>query len=469
MKQPRILLFDLDPAGVACMLLKLLTPVFPIRHEAAAGNLENSSTIETNRLITCLTNPSDADLVLIVSPKRYLKQLASVLGSVNCKANRKPVIVISDADNSVDLLEVLEAGAADFVTTPASEVDLLPRIWRAFGRTRPEQVFRTRLKEKLGMKQLIGESQAFISEIKKIPALAKCGATTLILGETGTGKELCARAVHYLSPMANKPFVTVNCGAIPVELIESELFGHLEGAFTGASKSKHGLLHEAEGGTLFLDEVDCLPLLAQVKLLRFLQDKEYRPLGSTKTYRANVRTIAASNANLEEAVRQGKLRQDLYYRLNIVSLVLPSLRDRHEDIPLLASHFLSQYAEEFDKPPMQFSKEALEKLVLYDWPGNVRELEHVIVRAVVLSEQNVIEASEIDLPASQTPQQSESFQKAKSRIVAQFEKSYIERLLLSYDGNITRAANASQKNRRTFWQLIRKHRINVQSFKPSPS
>lgn len=469
MKRPRILLLDLDPAGLACTLLKILTPVFNLRHESAACDMEDSSTIETNRLIARIANPSDADLILIVSPKSYLKQFASILGSVNSRSNAKPVIVISDADNPVDLLDVLEAGAADFVITPPNEVDLLSRIWRALGRTRPEHLFMKRLKEKLGMKQLIGESKAFISEIKKIPALAKCSATTLILGETGTGKELCARAVHYLSSRANKPFVTINCGALPVELIESELFGHTEGAFTGASKSKHGLIREAEGGTLFLDEVDCLPLLAQVKLLRFLQDKEYRPLGSTKTCGANVRTIAASNANLEEAVRLGKLRQDLYYRLNIVSLVLPPLRDRLDDILLIASHFLSQYADEFDKPQPQFSKEAIEKLLLYDWPGNVRELEHVILRAVVLSEQNVIEASEIDLPDSQPPQQSESFQKAKSRIVAQFEKSYIERLLLSHGGNITRAANASQKNRRTFWQLIRKHRIDVQSFKPSPS
>jgi two-component system response regulator GlrR len=466
MRRPKILLLDLDSAaGLAGELLKVLNPVFNVPSQLTPWKLEDSNNIATSDVIAKIVNSIDTDMILLASSKSHLKQLANILESVNSRSNAKPIIIVSDADNPGDLLDALEAGAADFVIAPPRDVDLLSRIWRTLGQPRSEKVLMKRLKEKLGMKQLIGESKAFIAELKKIPALAKCGVTTLILGETGTGKELCARAVHYFSPRANKPFVTINCGAIPVELIESELFGYTEGAFTGASKSKHGLISEAEGGTLFLDEIDCLPLLAQVKLLRFLQDKEYRPLGSTKTCGANVRTIAASNANLEEAVRKGKLRQDLYYRLNIISLVLPPLRDRQGDIPLIAAHFLAQYAEEFDKQQTQFSTEAMQKLLLYDWPGNVRELEHVILRAIVLSERSIIEASEINLPDSRSPQPSESFQKAKSRIVEQFEKSYIEKLLLSHGGNITKAANASQKNRRTFWQLIRKHRIDVQSFK----
>lgn len=469
MKRPKILLLDLGHvAELSDVLLQALTPVFNVQNQLAPWKAEDVNDSASSDVIARIVNSVDSDAILLVSSKSHLKQLTTILEGVTSRSNPKPIIVISDADSSVELLDVLEAGAADFVIAPPREVDLLSRVWRALGRTRSEKVIIKRLKERLGLKQLIGESKAFIAEIKKIPALARCGATALILGETGTGKELCARAVHYLSSRENKPFVPINCGALPFDLIESELFGHAEGAFTGASKSKHGLIHEAEGGTLFLDEVDCLPLPAQVKLLRFLQEKEYRPLGSTKTHRANVRTIVASNADLEEAVRSGKLRQDFYYRLNIISLVLPPLRDRREDIPLIAAHFLSQYAEEFDKLEPHLSAEAMQKLLSYDWPGNVRELEHVILRAVALSERAVIEASDIALPDSSSPQQGESFQKAKSRIVAQFEKGYIERLLLSHQGNITKAANASQKNRRTFWQLIRKHRIDVRSFKPGP-
>src|SRR3989442_8225550 len=200
------------------------------------------------------------------------------------------------------------------------------------------------LRQKLGSQQLLGESSAFLVEIRKIPLAAQCDASVLILGETGTGKELCAQAIHYLSLRVSKPLVPVNCGAIPVELVENELFGHVRGAFTDASTSQYGLIHEAEGGTLFLDEVDCLPLLAQVKLLRFLHERKYRPLGSPRTQQADVRIIAAMHSDLEEAVRKGTFRRDLYYRLNTIPFRLPPLRERQEDIPLLGRHFLAKYA-----------------------------------------------------------------------------------------------------------------------------
>jgi transcriptional regulator with PAS, ATPase and Fis domain len=229
------------------------------------------------------------------------------------------------------------------------------------------------LRAKLGLRQLIGESPAFLAAKTQVVAIAQYDVNVLISGETGTGKEIFARAIHYLSPRARYPFVPVNCGAIPTDLVENELFGHERGAFTGASITAHGLIREAEGGTLFLDEIDCLPLLAQVKLLRFLQEKEYRLLGSTTIYRADVRVIAAANTELESAVKEGKLRQDLYYRLNVIPLRLPRLQDRREDIPLLARHFLARYAAEFKKAIGEFSPEAMQKLLLYEWPGNVRQ------------------------------------------------------------------------------------------------
>jgi len=321
--------------------------------------------------------------------------------------------------------------------------------------------------EKSGLPQLLGESPAFLAEIRKIPLLAQCDVNVLISGETGTGKELCARAIHYLSPRAGRPFIAVNCGAIPVELVENELFGHERGAFTDASTAQGGLIHEAEGGTLFLDEIACLPLLAQVKLLRFLQDKEYRRLGSTKTQQGDVRVVAAMNIDLEEAVREGKLRQDLYYRLNIIPLVLPPLRERREDIPLLARYFLAKYAAKLNKYVTDCSPDVMQLLVLYEWPGNVRELEHTIERAVVLSEQAVIHKADIILPRVAAAAHQDSFQEAKAKVIARFERTYIQGLLLAHQGNITKAARAAQKNRRAFWQLMRKHLLDAHSFKSS--
>ena len=311
--------------------------------------------------------------------------------------------------------------------------------------------------------QLLGQSPSFSREINRIPVVAQCDASVLISGETGTGKELCAQAIHYLSPRAKRPFVPINCGSIPVELVENELFGHKRGAFTSASTSQAGLIHEADGGTLFLDEVVSLPLSSQVKLLRFLQEKEYRPLGSTKTYRADVRVISASNMDPEKAVEQGTLRGDLYYRLNVIPIKLPPLRERREDIPLLARHFLTRYAAELNKKVIDFSREAIQVLVLHDWPGNVREIEHVVQRALVLTSNAVIHRSDISLPHIETTVNQEPFKEAKAKVIAQFERDYITRVLEAHQGNISRAARDAQKNRRAFWELIRKHEIDVQS------
>jgi transcriptional regulator with PAS, ATPase and Fis domain len=330
-----------------------------------------------------------------------------------------------------------------------------------------EEETRQALTEKLGLQQLIGKSPAFTAEINKIPILAKSDISVLISGETGTGKEMVARAIHYLSERADKTFVPVNCGAIPVELLENELFGHDRGAFTGASGSRSGVIQEAEKGTLFLDEVDSLPLLAQVKLLRFLQDKEYRPLGCTKAIKGDVRIIAASNAELENAIAAGTLRRDLYYRLNVIPIALPALRHRAGDIILLAHHFLDQKAARLNSPAVDFSPEAERKLMLYHWPGNVRELEHVIERVVVLCTQKTIQEDQIKFSGEINQLDQLSFQEMKANVISEFETNYIQNLLVAYRGNITRAAQAANKERRTFWQLIRKHKIDVQQFKVS--
>lgn len=315
------------------------------------------------------------------------------------------------------------------------------------------------LEKCLGMRRLLGESHVFLEAISKIPKLACCDANVVIMGETGTGKELCARAIHHLGPRADNPFIPVNCGAIPSELVENELFGHQAGAFTSAASSVRGLVHDAEGGTLFLDEIDSLPLQVQVKFLRFLQDQEYRPLGSTRICRAHIRIIAASNADLEAGVRTGRFRSDLFYRLNVLLLKLPALRERREDIPLLARHLVAKCVEASSMPVKELSQAALEKLLLYDWPGNIRELENIIQRAVFLSEHRLIMEEDICLPVVFGSAEPLSFKALKARAVAEFESAFIRRILATNNGNISRAARAAKKNRRAFFQLMRKHGI----------
>ena len=407
---------------------------------------------------------SKPDLWLLILPSDQDEILAQVALVKQITAGRPVAVVVEKCEPS-GVLGFLRTGASDFMTPPLRAVDIVPRVLRLLERSSPREALVTTLKEKLAIKRLVGESPAFLQEVAKIPQISRCNAAVLIQGETGTGKEMCARAIHYLSPQASRHFVPVNCGAIPLDLIENELFGHQGGAFTGAKASQPGLIEEADEGTLFLDEVDCLPMLAQVKLLRFLQDGEYRPLGSAKVRRATVRIIAATNIDLEQAVNENQMRRDLYYRLNIVQITLPPLRERADDVPILARYFLSKYAQEFHKDVEDFDPEALQLLAGHDWPGNVRELEHVVQRATVLSESTVIRAGDLLLRPLQSTSGSESLREAKARIVGNFESRYIKSLLLAYKGNITRAAKAAGKNRRAFWELIRKHRIDVESLK----
>jgi DNA-binding NtrC family response regulator len=457
------LLFDLCRSNPSSELLReMLGPSFELRHESVAA-FEPAS---CGKEFAACVSEFRPEAVFVFPPGALLKRPEPLFAALGVEALAAPCIFVVEDGEPDELLALLRLGASDFVTSPLKPANILPRVWALLERARQKEAVPQRLRERLGLRHLIGESPAFLSEMKKVPLVARCDAYVLLSGETGTGKEVYARAIHYLSARQHKPFIPVNCGAIPLDLVENELFGHERGAFTGANDARHGLLREAEGGTLFLDEIDCLPLLAQVKLLRFLQEKEYRPLGSSKTCRADVRVIGASNVDFEEAVRAGKLRKDLYYRLSVIRLTLPPLRERRGDIPLLARHFLKKFSHELDKTPADISAEGLELMARYDWPGNVRELENVVERAVVMSEGGVIGSSDIHLPGEQPPPEPiETFQQAKSKTVTQFEKDYIQRLLLAYGGNITRAARAANKNRRAFWELIRKHGIDVNAYK----
>jgi len=421
----------------------------------------------SNRELVKAVQRLNPDVVFTVMPGS-LHETAKLLKSTRQAASNLPIIVVLETCEPDQVVELLTAGAADFVTLPLRAPDVLTRALKWIRPTPNDERAGQLNAAHPGFKKVIGQSPVFLDQLRRIPMIAKCDANVLIAGETGTGKELYARAIHYGSTRVGRPFMPVNCGAIPAELVENELFGHERGAYTSATTLQAGLIEEANGGTLFLDEIDCLPVFAQVKLLRFLQEKEYRPLGSTKIRRADVRIIAASNLNLEEAVANGKMRQDLYYRLNIISLILPPLRERREDIPLLARHFLARYSSELDKEVTDFSHEAMHALMVHHWPGNVRELEHVIERAIVLCEGSVLESRDLVISPAVKNGTQQSLQEAKAKEIARFERDYIQGLLSACKGNITRAAQVAKKNRRAFWQLIQKHQIDVAQFKTSP-
>lgn len=322
-------------------------------------------------------------------------------------------------------------------------------------------------RETLADLPLVGDSPCFLRVIDKIPALARVDQTVLISGETGSGKEVVARAIHYQSPRQGKPFIPVNCGALPDHLFENEVFGHAKGAFTDAATAENGLIAEAEGGTLFLDEIDSLSMAAQVKLLRFLENGEYRPLGSSRSKVADVRVIAATNADLLEQIRAGTFRADLFYRLNSLSVSVPSLRDRIEDVVPLTKHFLGQYAREYGQEPRGISQGALRKLMAYCWPGNVRELEGVIRRALILSARQMLRREEIDISAREIeePAAGKPSRQPMKGTMQVLEREYLMNLLTTYHGNVTHAAKVAGKQRRTLQRLLRRHSLDRRSFR----
>ena len=326
---------------------------------------------------------------------------------------------------------------------------------------------------------LIGTSKCFLQATGLIPILSASKSTVLISGETGTGKELFARAIHYCGERRSKPFVPVNCAALPDHLVENELFGHSKGAFTGALLEKPGLLQEADGGTLFLDEINSLSLSVQIKLLRVLQEHEFRPLGSTKSRTINVKIIAATNADLRHLVETHQFREDLFYRLNVLAIALPPLRDRREDILLLANHCLKIYAKEYNKSTLTLGHTAKAKLMAHSWPGNVRELQGVVQRAVAMVSGDSLEAHDLDLPDLLKPEmtgptmslliregisETSSFQDMKVKVIEEFERAYLMELLTNHRGNITKAARAAKKERRAFQRLLMKHGLDRRVF-----
>jgi two-component system response regulator HydG len=313
--------------------------------------------------------------------------------------------------------------------------------------------------------------------VRMIEAVAYSATTVLVTGESGTGKELVARALHARSPRKAHPFVALNCGALTETLLESELFGHVKGAFTGAQRDQKGLFDAADGGTIFLDEIGDIPMATQVRLLRVLQEGEIKRVGSADSVKVDVRVIAATHRDLPKLVKAGKFREDLFYRLNVINIPLPSLRDRVEDVPLLAHHFLRRYAERLAKKVRTLSPEAIELLCGYRWPGNVRELENAVERAVVLCRGEAV--SPADLPPAVTgrtaplvreaPTPGEdatwltlSYAAAKEQALRRFEKGYVEALMRACENNISAAARKAGMDRSNFKRVLRKYRTDIE-------
>jgi transcriptional regulator with PAS, ATPase and Fis domain len=319
---------------------------------------------------------------------------------------------------------------------------------------------------------LLGQSPAFHDALNVIERIADVDATVLIQGETGTGKELAARALHYLSHRRDHPFIPVNCGALPDSLLESELFGYERGAFTDAKKGNSGLIMQAKGGTLLLDEIEAMTPRAQVVLLRFLQDHHYRPIGGRLVSDSDVRIVASSNVDLEQLARRGQFRQDLLFRFSVLSVTMPPMRQRGHDAVLLAEYFLNRFSAEYDRPAKPLHPDAASWLLTHDWPGNVRELENMMLRLFLLTDGNNIRIEPTTATASLNHvagdvNSTQTFRSAKANAIAQFELAYLTDLLARTSGNISLAARISRKDRSALNKLVKKHGLAAEEFRTS--
>lgn len=372
-----------------------------------------------------------------------------------------PVIILTAHGSIPDAVAATRRGVFSFLTKPVDSKELLREIQRALSVSGGGQ--EAVGEEQLWRAEIITQSPAMEDLLSKARLAAESGAAVMIRGESGTGKELLARAIHCASNRAEHPFVAVNCGAIPDTLLESELFGHAKGAFTGALRDYPGLFRSAEGGTLFLDEIGDMPLPLQVKLLRVLQEKQMRPVGSVATIPVDVRIISATHRHLEDEVAAGRFREDLYYRLNVVSLELPGLNDRREDIPLLANHFLHKLAGRSGKKITGFAPETMEVLLQAAWPGNIRQLINVVEQAVALSTTPLIHADLVKDAIQENSEKIPTFGEARRR----FEQEYLVRLMTITRGNVSHAARLAGRNRTEFYKLLSRHHVVPALFKDS--
>jgi len=410
----------------------------------------------------------------------------SGLELLNAVKHRRPeieVIMMTGHATVETALAAVKAGAYDYLTKPFDDIEIVGRsVGKAaerkalFDRNRQLEL-QLREREGAAPEGLVGSSAPMREVVRMIEAVAYSSTTVLVTGESGTGKELVARALHARSPRKSHPFVALNCGALTETLLESELFGHVKGAFTGAQRDQKGLFDAADGGTIFLDEIGDIPMATQVRLLRVLQEGEIKRVGSADSVKVDVRVVAATHRDLPKLVKTGKFREDLFYRLNVINIPLPPLRERVEDVPLLAHHFLRRYADRLAKKVRTLSPEAVELLCGYRWPGNVRELENAVERAVVLCRTDALTPT--DLPPAVSGRTaplvreapvggdeaawlSLSYAAAKEQALRRFEKSYVDALMRACDNNISAAARKAGMDRSNFKRVLRKYRTDVE-------
>lgn len=410
----------------------------------------------------------DLALVDLVMPEMDGVELVKKMKSINPNL---VAIVMTAYGTITSAVEAMKSGAYHYLTKPFELEDIASLVATGLEHQQlreENRYLKMQLKKKYKFENIIGSSDSMQQVFGLIEKVADTDSTILILGESGTGKELVARAIHYNSRRSDKPLITVNCGAIPEELLESELFGHVKGAFTGAHSTKPGRFDAADGGTIFLDEIGDMSPKLQVKILRVLQERRFEPVGSTKTHEVDVRIITATNQDLEQAVKDGRFREDLFYRLNVIPIRIPPLRERRSDIPLLLRHFISRFNEENERSVDGFTDAAAMVLENYDWPGNVRELENLMERIIVLKGEGSIALE--DLPPHlkgvtekfesgniYIPSEGISFKEA----VSEFEKKIIKQALEKTRGNKNRAASLLKLNRTTLVEKIKKMGIEI--------
>jgi putative PEP-CTERM system response regulator len=402
------------------------------------------------------------DLGLPPNPEGVDEGLATLQELLNLSPHTKVIVVTGHGDQE-NALRSVALGAYDFYQKPVDTDTLQLLVERAFNMSELEGENRRlqNVASESPLDGIIAASEGMLSVCRMIEKIAPTNVTTLLLGESGTGKELLARAIHRASPRRDKAFVAINCSAMAENLLESELFGHMKGAFTGAIRSHEGLFQAADGGTLLLDEIGDMPMRLQVKLLRVLQENQVRPVGSTEAVDVDVRVLSATHRNLQQMLQDGQFREDLFYRLNVVQISLPVLNDRREDIPLLVSHFLQQISAEAEQERKVYAPEAVELLVTAEWPGNVRQLHNIVRQNVALSRSPVISGELVQTSLGDHGAKLASFSEARD----EFTRNYLSQILQITMGNVSQAARLAKRNRTDFYKLLARHGLNPDAFK----
>ncbi|MCP4406834.1 MAG: response regulator [Gammaproteobacteria bacterium] len=447
-ERAKILLVDDDPGLLRLLSIRLKSGGFVVDEvESAAKALVRLPIFQPQVVITDLRMEGMDGMALF----EFIHERFPTL----------PVIILTAHGTIPDAVQATRQGVFSYLTKPFDSKILLENVKDALRLSGKTTFPQTPQKKEQWRGDIISRSQIMDELLRQAKLVADTDVSILIQSQSGTGKELLARAIHKLSSRRDRPFVALNCAAVPEALLESELFGHRKGSFTGATSRHQGLFHAAEGGTLFLDEIGNMPLLFQAKLLRVLEDKEVRPVGSTKSQSVDVRIISATHVDMEAAVAAGTVREDLYYRLNVVTLEIPPLAKRREDIPLLTNNFLAGVKKRTNRNIKGFSQEAMELLVAASWPGNVRQLQNVVEQAVALSTSSLISAKLVQKALRGKSESILSLAEAQKR----FEREYLVKLLQITEGNVSQAARLAQRNRTDFYKLLNRFHIEPAMFR----